>query len=853
MPYPVIPPEPPATVQVPQLEIVQSLPITDAHLDTAVDPVVLTEVLLPPDSMAEVGVLEVGGNDQGSVGEGARRWVIQTNPSPNPTPRLAGNASFLTSESISPPPTADVLGQPLEFRAPGIPARESPTSMPSSRSALHASSFSPNSIPGYPSITLPSNFSLNSIPGYPSVTLPSNFSPNGVSGYPSVTLQSQTLPPANGPSSRLWIDGGVRSPIAVEDTEPPEPAESPEPAEPTEPTDDTSDDSQADAPAPVHIWANQQTYDQFRQVVNASGEVVLRSGDAILDADRLWLNLLNRITVAEGNVALNRGGQVIRGDRAEYNLLQETGVLYNARGELFLPTLSEDFSNPPSNDVAAQATIPLSDRILSNQPLTDVTNPGNFEAGFGTTSPESGSVRRLRFEAASLQLTEEGWEATDITLTNDPFSPPELEFRAESAQLVNLSVEEDELRLSRARTVFDQGFSIPIPVNRILLRRGEVDTNELNPLPTGIGIDDRDRGGLFIERSLRVPTSGNLNLTITPQFYVSRFVSDPDFSDLSVYGIVGDLSGVLSPTTTFRAAGNLPGLNPDDIGNRLRASVRAQQLLGQHVLALEYSYRNRLFNGSLGFQDVQSSVGGVLTSPVFQLGDTGINLSYQVGAQYVTAETDLSSLLSPNRRDDLVTLGRFQGSVFLSRGFTLWRGEGLPATPDQGLRYSPSPVIPAVGLSLGLRGVATYYTSDQVQQVVTGTIAINGQFGHFSRQTFDYTRVNLAFSQDFIGGEESPFLFDRNADNTVLSGGIVQQIYGPVRAGVQASINLSSGEQINTDYILEYSRRTYGFVIRYNASQGSGFIGFRLSDFNWSGSPDSFGGGVRPVSGGVIQ
>lgn len=809
MPYPVIPPEPPAIIQVSQLEAVQSVSLTDAQSVTEDEPVASINVATQPEVTSQILRPQAAWHpplDSAQPLATHHNLLAQSQPISAPAPRLQGNASLLTSAPMPTTTAADLVTPPA-----GIPpALGAPVEAPSrplfSRSALATDNFS---------------------------------SPGGLASPPP--LRSQALPsPANAPS-RIWVDGGVRPPSAVDQESPSDPPSDP-------------DNAEVEAPAPVQIWANQQIYDQFRQVVNASGEVVLRSGDAILDAEQVWLNLPNRIAVAAGNVAVNRGGQVIRGDRAEYNLLQETGVLFNASGELFLPTLTEDFSNPPSNDVAAQATLPLSDRILSNQPITDVTNPSNLEGGLGTTSSESGSVRRLRFEAATLQLTAEGWEATDITLTNDPFSPPELEFRAERAQLVNLSVEEDELRLSRARAVFDQGFSIPLPLNRILLRRGEVDTDELNPLPTGIGIDDRDRGGLFVERSFRIPTVENVNLRISPQFYVSRFVSDPDLSDLANYGVVGDLSGSLGPRTTFRASGSLPGLNPDDIGNRLRASIRGQQLLGQHILALEYSYRNRLFNGSLGFQDVQSSVGGVLTSPVFQLGDTGINLSYQLGAQYVTAETDVTSLLAPNPPDNLISLGRFQGSLFLSRGFTLWRGEGLPATPDQGLRYTPRPVVPSLGLSIGLRGIATYYTSRQWQQVVTATVGISGQFGHFSRPTFDYTRFNISFSQDFLGGEESPFLFDRNADNTVLSGGIVQQIYGPVRAGFQTSINLSSGAQINTDYILEYSRRTYGFVIRYNASQGSGFVGFRLSDFEWSGSPDPFGAdGVRQVSGGVIQ
>jgi len=56
--------------------------------------------------------------------------------------------------------------------------------------------------------------------------------------------------------------------------------------------------------------------------------------------------------------------------------------------------------------------------------------------------------------------------------------------------------------------------------------------------------------------------------------------------------------------------------------------------------------------GSLGFQTVQSSLGGVLTSPVIPLGKTGINLSYQAGAQNINAETDRQDLLEPVRENN---------------------------------------------------------------------------------------------------------------------------------------------------------------------------------------------------------
>jgi hypothetical protein len=103
-------------------------------------------------------------------------------------------------------------------------------------------------------------------------------------------------------------------------------------------------------------------------------------------------------------------------------------------------------------------------------------------------------------------------------------------------------------------------------------------------------------------------------------------------------------------------------------------------------------------------------------------------------------------------------------------------------------------------------------------------------------------------------GNRSPFLFDRIADTSVLSAGITQQIYGPFRLGIQTSLNLNTGREISTDYLLEYSRRAYNIQLRYNPAQQLGSISLRISDFNWTGNPGVFDGSeVRPVFQGVPQ
>ena len=607
---------------------------------------------------------------------------------------------------------------------------------------------------------------------------------------------------------------------------------------------------------PLYLNADFQTFDPQQQIIRAEGAVRVQFSDAQLEANRLWVNLLNRFARAEGDVLYTRRDQVLAGDEVTYNISQGSGSLTGASGTLVLNQLEEDFAVPLPNDVAALGRPSLQDRARGEASISQVTSPGGLVLSTDPRRPieggEGGQVRRLRFEADRLDFNADGWEAEQLRLTNDPFSPPEIEFRSNRATLTPLNEIEDELFLDNGRVVFDQGLSVPIFRERFILRRGQLDTNDLNPLPTGIGTDGRDRDGVFVERAFSVDTDSPFRLSIAPQFYIERWLNESggDISEPSNFGLTADLSGAIGPRTTVRATASLPGLDLENFENRLRASVRGQRAIGNHLLNLEYSYRDRLFNGSLGFQDVQYTIGAVLLSPNFVLGDTDINLTYQLAAQYVSATTDRPDLFDSSDPNRLAKLFRFQGSAALSRRFRLWQGEGLPPTATEGLRYTPRPVVPFFDAVVGLRGVATYYTSDDSQGTLTASAGIEGQFGHFSRPFFDYTRFNLTYSRSFVGGANSPFLFDRDVDRVTLSAGIIQQIYGPFRVGIQTAYNLDSGDEIDTDLLFEYSRRAYGLVFRYNPVQATGFLGFRLSDFDWSGQPADF---TRRVEGGVVR
>jgi Protein of unknown function (DUF3769) len=638
-----------------------------------------------------------------------------------------------------------------------------------------------------------------------------------------------------------------------------------QPQQPQKPQQPTTTPPTGTTRRVIEILSDRQEYDEQRRVVTAEGNVIVRFDGSVVDADRLQVNLDNLIAVGDGNVALTRGDQVLRGQKFTYNFIQDDGQLEQGSGEIFIPTAGTDlaFQAPgePSASVGVQRQ-PLSDRIRQSQPLTGVGSPGGIDFNLGgqadarnIQAPKAGGeVRRIRFEAARIDFYPRGLQARDVRLTNDPFSPPELQIRADKLTLTREAPLRDRIETSGQRLVFDQRTTIPIPIGSRVIDRRERDAT---PALASVGFDGDVRGGIFVERNFELLNNDTARWSITPQFFAQKAISGGGGNFASLFGLKSKINAVLSPQSRVEGVATFENLDLSQIEDSLRASLRYQQALGSqnpHILNLEYIYRDRLYNGTLGFQRVQSSLGGVLLSPVIPLGRSGLNLNYQVSAQYVNANTDRLDLLEVNRENDRISLGRIQGNLRLSGDIPLWSGKALPPTPTQGLRYTANPVVPYLNAFGEINGTTSYYSNGDSQNTLFGTAGLRGQIGNFSKPFLDYTGFQVSYSQGLNNGL-SPFLFDRSVDNKVLNLGIVQQVYGPFRFGFQTSINLDTSQRINTEYSIEYSRRTYGVTLRYNPIQQLGGISFRISDFNWTGGTDPFSDRteVKPVVGGVEQ
>jgi hypothetical protein len=552
----------------------------------------------------------------------------------------------------------------------------------------------------------------------------------------------------------------------------------------------------------LKVVSDRQEYDVNTQIFVAEGNVFIRYKKSELKADRVQLNTKTQEVIAEGNVFFTRGDQKIRGTKLTYNY-------GNVKGELIKASGSVDLGNLVSSEVSRSPS-----ETATNSITVSVTGKGDTA---------DGQVRRFGFIADRLTIDGDAWAAENLRVTNDPFSPPELELITSKATLTPISPTQNRLDLESPTLVFDQGFSLPIPLNTITLDRFQ------RFAPALVGFDGRDRDGAFYQQSFDVITQPNLSFQVSPQLLIQRaFSSQKGILAFDILGVVATLNGAFDDGQRLSARASFSGLDFTKLDSVLRFNATHEMpVLGNFTLLSQYAFRDRVFNGSLGFQDVNNIVGSTLLSPSYVLGDSQISFSYQVAAQLIGAVRDDLQLSTVGN------LLRLQSAAVLSRSFPLLRGEAASAERETGLRFSPKPIVPKLDAFVSVQGVNSIYSNGANQAALFGTLGLSGEVGSFAKDFFDYTGFNLSYTQAFSSGK-SPFLFDRIADTRSLTAGIVQQIYGPIRFGIQQSWSLDNGNLYDSVYSLEYARRTYSVVIRYNPNQGLGEFLLRISDFNWT-------------------
>ncbi|MFO7630428.1 MAG: DUF3769 domain-containing protein [Prochlorococcaceae cyanobacterium] len=465
----------------------------------------------------------------------------------------------------------------------------------------------------------------------------------------------------------------------------------------------------------------------------------------------------------------------------------------------------------------------------------------------------SGSISRWRFQAARIEINNNQWRADRAGFTNDPYTPAQSWLDTEDVLAYQSANGDTMIESKRNRLFLEDRLPIPVSRKQRFRKQEEVDNRWV------LESDGEDRDGRFVGYNLnpiKIGRSGSLQLQ--PQFLSQRAINGvtdsyilpgaaPGDSASTQPAQTGDLFGLVAklnlPVAGFAADATLDmsTFNPDNIANGTRSwgSLRRSlklPLLGKSTLRLFGAYRYRIWNGSLGEQDVYSAYG-------ISLEDRGklptwgrLNNGYywRIGVGNYQANQFQS--------DNLADLWRGNLYAALNSSLPLWTGKPLAPGPNQGEanQNTAAPIIPGLSLNSNLNTSLAYYGDGTNQNTLSLSGGPTLTLGHFTKPFLDYTQLTVTAGGTLRQGV-SPLGFDRAVDLGTLGIGLTQQIVGPLVFSGGVGFNIDSNSEfygdITNSYVeVRWQRRAYEIGVFYSPYEQIGGVRVKLNDFNFKGS-----------------
>ncbi|MXX08112.1 MAG: DUF3769 domain-containing protein [Synechococcus sp. SB0667_bin_8] len=466
---------------------------------------------------------------------------------------------------------------------------------------------------------------------------------------------------------------------------------------------------------------------------------------------------------------------------------------------------------------------------------------------------ERGKISRWRFQAKSLFLTPEAWTSPLVVLTNDPLTPAQLILEGRDTQVREQPDGTLILTSATNRGLLDGKLSVPL-LRRIALNGDGSSWAFLS--------DENRRDGFYVEHTLASRSLLGGELTLRPQLMLDRAVSgktnayppvhdDSPEAEPTRQGIsVGDLFGAdvgyirpVGPRGELRLRADLSTISPRHLASQTRAEASLLHpltvpLLGETRATLNAAYRFRVWNGSLGEQDVYTAFGGFLERDV-QLppwGSLRSRLFWRLGLQNINTTVFDTKDLSGKT-------WRASGYARLTSTLPMWQGEILEDS-TQALRHVPRPIRPEASLTTFLIAHSSSYGDHSGQRYYTLGVLSDVAVGHFSRPYLDYTKLSIGSSVSIVE-QRSRFSFDRAVDLGLFHISWTQQLAGPLLLSTSMSYNIDRGSEkygnrIDSIFELKWQRRAYGLGLFYSPERKLGGLQISINGFDWRGTGTPF-------------
>ena len=496
---------------------------------------------------------------------------------------------------------------------------------------------------------------------------------------------------------------------------------------------------------------------------------------------------------------------------------------------------------------------------------TDNVNISGREVTYGSVRPwqlnplttkenrkfVSGMISRWRIQANRLSVTPNGWQADRAAFTNDPYTPAQSWVDASGVVAHQEPNGDLVLQAKSNQLILEDRLPIPLQRNQRFEKDREVENRWV------MAVDSEDRDGFYLGYNLKpleVGKRGTLNLQ--PQFMVRRALDGTTSSYVlpgkpigsspkSQPTRIGDLFGLLAQFDThvlglnIDVVGDFSTFDPSNFANGTRSwgDIRRSfqlPLIGRTTARGFAAYRYRVWNGSLGEQDVYSALGVSLeqTRDLPNLGKITNRMFWRAGFGNFQGD-EFNSV-------NLADLWRANVYGSINSRLPLWTGQPRNPGTELATRFSPTPIVPGLALNTNLNMNLAYYGDGTNQQ----TFSISGgptlTLGHLQKNFFDYTQITVTGGGTLRQGL-SPFSFDRAVDLSTIGIGLTQQLVGPLILSGGIGLNTDANSEFFGDVVdsyveLRWQRRAYELAVYYSPYQGIGGVRVKLNDFNFRGT-----------------
>ena len=600
----------------------------------------------------------------------------------------------------------------------------------------------------------------------------------------------------------------------------------------------------------------------------AEGNVLAINNNLILFANKLEYNLKSKILTIDGEIYFQSDNQFLIASKIRYDLSEKKGFILNAYGSLNFDSIGDIKIKDGIKTKINENTI--KDTSIKNLYLNKSSSIGFEDINFLKENKtifkkistqklkiDLNEMQKWRFQTNKISINGDIWRSNNLFLTNDPFNEPQVIINNKEFESINDNGQ-IIIKSKWSSVRLDDAITIPVGPRRVKIG----DENERGSW--GFGYDQTQKDGFFITRNF-IPIKLNSTTTINlkKEFYIQRSLlnktksfsekgksildskveQDTIFSDY--FGLQAE---IYSKLYGFDFESNLSS-NSLDL-NKLDKSLRLKSELSKVLykednedaqkrikLTFFESYRDKVWNGSLGERDILNAFGGFLEKEDKWI-DNKVSKSSVIAAGYGYYDAS-------KRTDSTKSINRKRLNIFLERNhrYPIWDPKRASSINKE-YKYTPS-IIP-YGLNLYTYSKFDFYRYDDgnFQNLLTFKAGPELTLGEFKNNFLDYTKISI-YPKTTISSGYSPFGFDQAVDNHGIELSLKQQLIGALAVEYKSEYNLDVNSDkfhdfINTKYELSWNRRAFNLSAYYNLENKTGGFSFKIHSFNFDGYGNKF-------------